>query len=189
MRKITFFTVLLVLVLSSLCTLGVRTAQAQDLDNVWFVLTVKSSYSEFEDDNLIKDSFAVEAFMLLENGQANDCDGLDYDYSLVAREDSPYQVIATGVFSTCGSNEKFMYSRVDIVEEDGDILLEYNGVLKIKKDKQDSLKSVKFNTTGCIHRQDTDNFPIVEIISQKCGIKGKNIDETALPFNPGDLAL
>ena len=189
MRKITIFAVLLVLTLLLLYPLGVRTAQAQDLDNVWFALIVKSSYSELEDDNLIKDSFAVEAFMLLENAQANDCDGLDYDYSLVAREDSPYQVITTGVFSTCGSNEQFMYSRVDIVEEDGDILLEYNGVLKIKKDKLGSLKSVKLKTTGCIHRQDTDDFAIVEIISQKCGIKGKNIDEAALPFNLDALGL
>jgi hypothetical protein len=188
MRGIKFLT-LLVLVLSLLCTFGVRTAQAQDLDNVWFALIAKGSNSDFDNDNLMKDSFAVELFMLLENGLANDCGGFDYDFSLVAREDSPYEVIATGVFSTCGSNEQFLYSRVDIADSSGPVLFEYNGKLKIKKDKLGTLKSVKLKSTGCINRQDTNDYSIVEIIGQKCGIKGKAIDEAELPFDPGDLGL
>lgn len=187
MKGIKFLT-LLVLVLSLLCTLGVRTAQAQDLDNVWFALIAKSNNSEYDGANLIKDSFTVELFMLLENGVQNNCDGgVDYNYSLVAGDDSPYEVVATGVFSTCGSNEQYLFSKVDIVDGNDDILIEYNGKLKIKKDKLGTLKRVKFKTTGCIYRQDTDNFPIVEFISQKCGIKGKAIDEAELPFDPGDL--
>lgn len=188
MKGIKFLTVL-VIILSLLSTLGVRTAKAQDLDNVWFALIAKSSNSEYDGASLIKDSFTEELFMLLENIAVNDCGGFDYDYSLVAREDSPYEVVATGVFSTCGSSEQYLFSRVDIVDVSEEILIEYSGKLKIKKDKQGSLKSVKFKTTGCIYRQDTDNFSIVEFISQKCGIKGKAIDEAELPFDPGALGL
>jgi hypothetical protein len=188
MKGMKFLTVL-VLALSLLCTLGVHKAQSQDLDNVWFALIAKVSNSEYDGANLIKYSGATEVFMLLKNGQTNDCEGFDYEYSLVAQEDSPYEVVATGVFSTCGSNEQYLFSRVDIADSSGPVLLEYNGILKIKKDKLNSLKSVKLKSTGCIYRQDTDSFNIVEFISQKCGIKGTAIDEAELPFDPGDLGL
>lgn len=171
--------------------LGVETVHAQRLKDKWYKGKAKSVEIELMDDGTIEvEPVLTPIFVFFENPVGpNDCDGFDYDVSLVGdlNGDGEPEVFATGVFSTCGSDEKGGVSQFAFtVPPDGDVItVMYNGKL---------VKGKKFVSQGCVILIDTGvdrtGQGLPESITKNCKITFNLIDCNKLPFDPEvDLGL
>ena len=182
---------MLVLVVVSIMIFGVLdfgAVHAQDLNNKWYKGRAKSVETELRADGSIEiEPVLTPIFVFFENPGSNDCNGFDYDVSLVGYldGDGEPEVFARGVFSTCGLDEKGAVSEFTFTDPDGDdITVTYNGKL---------VKGKKFISQGCVISIDTDvdltgqNFP--ESITKNCKITFNLINCNKLPFDPMTLGF
>ena len=164
--------------------LGVETVHAQRLKDKWYKGKAKSVEIQLMDDGTIEVEPVLTPIFVyfFENLGSNGCNGFNYDVRLVGDLDGngEPEMFASGVFSTCGLDEKGAVSGFSFTTPDDDVItVKYNGKL---------VKGKKFVSQGCVILIDTDvdrtgqNFP--ETITKNCKITFNLIDCNKLPFIP-----
>ena len=178
---------ILVLVVVSIMVFGflrLGMVHAQELEGKWYKGRAKSVEIELMDDGTIEvEPVLTPIFVFFENPAGpNGCGGFDYDVSLVGylNGGGEPEVFATGVFSTCGVDEKGAVSGFSFTAPDESVItVMYNGKL---------VKGKKFISQGCVilinTRDDRTGQDFPESITKNCKITFNLIKCNKLPFDP-----
>jgi len=174
-----------VLVFFLLCILSAPLAQAQVLDDTWFVAKFNMSSVSFERYGAIavpvKEKASHLFYFKFTNNGGSDCGGFEYDMAFVIVQDSTATQLPDASFITCNNDESLGFLRFsDIIFGDQTM---FEAFLAIAD-------GTKMKSLACILDNDANDFnSIITQVSIKCKWKAKKVDVTDLPFNPADFGL